>query len=619
MKTDITHPDYFSRGRIKRRMVKRAAEVWGFSENEVDTLDPLVKLLIEACSSELEKIASEISNTQSRLLDRLAHLMSPHIDTGKPAIGVLHTSSIESMSRLSRKDQFICRKSSRQQQEEFYFSPAIDVPVYGGDVKYIACNKGLWQTGKEQQKILLSAAQSPPVLPWQPFWIGLELPTNITHLEALSFFFYWKPGAEPDSWYQHLSLSNWYLGDNPLETTMGYGAVDAEDRETDLIEAQFNLMQKVEREALDYYRRCFYTISKHSEMSLKDQRILYPTAFSQLYTQQALSCIKNPLLWIEIRMPHSIPLEALSALECNINCFPVINRQLNNLTYRLQQNLNIVPLEAGNIFLSVHQVEDTNACKYKLIPWGNLLEIEEATYTLQFGVNRFDGRNTKEVLNNLLGQLRDESASFSALGEDFLTSMIKEFNQVIARLESKIAQSRLQQTPVPYLVVKPLQSGENIFIEYWTCNGEKANQILAGSLLQPYSGVYVRQESIVMMATTHSGKEKMNENDKINHYKKSLLMRNRIVTLEDVRSALIAELGAQVSDIRISKSVMIGAAPGDGLMRCIKVELTPSEPVTSLSAEDWQQRCKQLQHFLMRHSATNIPYFVTLFENNLVA
>lgn len=619
MKTDITKPDYFSRERIKRRMIKRAAEVWGFSENEMDTFDPLVKLLIEACSSELEKIASEISNTQNRLLDRLAHLMSPHIDTGKPAIGVLHTSSIESMSRLSKKDQFICRKSNRQQQEEFYFSPAIDTPLYGGDVKYIASHNGLWQVGKEQQKTLLSAGQSPSVMPWQPLCIGLELPTDITHLEALSFFFYWKPGAQSDIWYQHLSLSNWYLGDSPLETAIGYGPVDAEDQETDLIEAQFNLMQKVEREALDYYRRCFYTIHQHGEINLKDQRVLYPTAFSKLYTQQALSSIKNPLLWIEIRMPHSIPLEALSELQCNINCFPVINRHLNNLTYRLQQNLNIVPLEAGNIFLSVHQVEDTNARKYKLIPWGNLLEIEEATYTLQFGVNRFDGRNTKEVLNNLLGQLRDESASFSAMGEDFLSAMIKEFNQVIARLESKIAQSRLQQTPVPYVVVKPLQSGENIFIEYWTCDGEKANQIPAGTVLQPYSGMYVRQDSIVMMATTHSGKEKMTENDKVNHYKKSLLMRNRIVTLADVRAALVAELGAQVRDIRVYKSMMIGTAPDSGLMRCIKVELTPSEPVTSFSAEDWQQRCQQLQHFLTRHSATNIPYFVTLLKNTLAA
>jgi hypothetical protein len=619
MKTDITKPEYFSRERIKRRMVKRAAEVWGFSENEVDTFDPLVKLLIEACSSELEKIASEINNTQNRLLDRLAHLMSPHIDTGKPAIGVLHTSSIESMSRLSKKDQFICRRSNRQQQEEFYFSPAIDTPIYGGDVKYIASNKGLWQIGKEQQKMLLSAGQQPSVLPWQPLWIGLELPPDITQLEGLPFFFYWKTGVKSDIWYQNLSLSNWYIGDGPLETTNGYGGVDHEDRETDLIEAEFNLMQKVEKEALDYYRRCFYTISKHEEMNLKDQRILFPTAFSQLYTQQALSSMKTPLLWIEVRMPHSIPLEALSELQCSINCFPVINRHLNNLTYRLQQNLNIVPLEAGNIFLSVHQVEDTNARKYKLIPWGNLLEIEEATCTLQFGVNRFDGRNTKEVLNNLLGQLRDESASFSALGEDFLSAMIKEFNQVISRLESKIAQSRLQQTPVPYLVVKPLQSGENIFIEYWTCDGEKANQIPAGSVLQPYSGMYVRQESIVMMATTHSGKEKMNENDKVNHYKKSLLIRNRIVTLEDVRAALVAELGAQVRDIRVSKSVMIGATPDSGLMRCIKVELTPSEPVTGLSSEDWEQRCKQLQHFLMRYSATNIPYFVTLLKNTLVA
>lgn len=617
MKNDILKPEFFSRERIKRRMIKRAAEVWGFSESEIDAFDPLVKLMIEACASELEKVANEIGNTQNRLLDRLAHLMSPHIDTGRPAIGVLHAASVEPVSHLSRKDQFVSRRSSRQQQEECYFSPAIGTTIVGGDIRFLANNKGLWQIGQEQQKKLVSPAQQSLVLPWQPLWIGLELPADITSLEGLSFFFHWKPGAEADIWYQNLALSNWFLGQNSLEIEKGFNRAEQKTKAIDLIEAEFNLMLKIEKEALDYYDRCFFTIKNQGELTLKDQKLLFPPVFSQWFPQQTLSAFKNPMLWIEVRMPHSVPLEALAELQCQVNCFPVINRCLNNLTYRLQQNLNIVPLEAGNIFLSVHQVEDSNARQYKLIPWGNLLEIEEATYTLQFGVNRFDGRNTKDVLNNLLGQLRDESASFSALGEDFLSVMIKEFNQVISRLESKIAQSRLHQAPVPYLVVKPLQSGENIFIEYWTCDGEKANNLPAGSALQPYSGMYVRQESLVMMATTHSGKEKMSENDKVNHYKKSLLMRNRIVTLADVKTALTAELGAQVRDIQVSKSIMVGATPDSGLMRCIKIELLPTEFVTAVLAEDWEQRCKQLQYYLTSQSAANIPYFVTLMKPTL--
>ena len=50
---------FFSRDQVRNRMLRRAAEVWGYSESEIDDFDPIVALLVEACSVEFEKIAGK--------------------------------------------------------------------------------------------------------------------------------------------------------------------------------------------------------------------------------------------------------------------------------------------------------------------------------------------------------------------------------------------------------------------------------------------------------------------------------------------------------------------------------------------------------------------------------
>src|ERR1700733_10747852 len=95
MPTEELGQKYFTRERIRNRMIRRASEIWGFAESEMDDFDPLVNLLIEACSFEFEKIAGEIGKTQNRMLERLAQLLYPGMITVKPAYGIMQVRSSE--------------------------------------------------------------------------------------------------------------------------------------------------------------------------------------------------------------------------------------------------------------------------------------------------------------------------------------------------------------------------------------------------------------------------------------------------------------------------------------------------------------------------------------------
>ena len=67
-----------TKNEIKNRMVKKAAEIWGVSPNDIDsTFDPVISLLLGACASELSKISSEVNSSQSRITEKLIQLMTP--------------------------------------------------------------------------------------------------------------------------------------------------------------------------------------------------------------------------------------------------------------------------------------------------------------------------------------------------------------------------------------------------------------------------------------------------------------------------------------------------------------------------------------------------------------
>ena len=75
----------FDKERVKSRILKKAADLWGYKEGEMESFDPLVKLLIEAFAGEFEKISYEINETQFRVIERLTGLISPDLDIVKPS------------------------------------------------------------------------------------------------------------------------------------------------------------------------------------------------------------------------------------------------------------------------------------------------------------------------------------------------------------------------------------------------------------------------------------------------------------------------------------------------------------------------------------------------------
>ncbi|GAB3318827.1 type VI secretion system baseplate subunit TssF [Larkinella ripae] len=617
MPTSTLMTESFAREHVKNRMLRRAADLWGYAETDLDSFDPLVALLIEACAVEFERVAVEIGNTQHRLLDRLAQVLHPEPDVPRPAFGIAQVRPVEPHATISPATQLSVKRSGNTRpgtgsstgSQEVYFSPVGTYPLVNGSVRLMATAETLFGVDDANQKTALAQGQNEPtILPYQSLWLGLDLDETIASLEGLSFCFEAPAEADRAMMQSLLASGFWRLGPHALAVEAGLPQREATTAPVSFLEQEFNLMLKVEKQAESASQRHFITVK--TAPNFQDAGVLrqpYPAPIGQWFADRDLRTLREPLWWIEIQVPHTVSSQTLAGLFCGLNCFPVINRRLNRLTYRLQPNLNFIPLETDRCFLAVREVRNSQNRPLTARPLNNPADLETETYTVQYGLSRFDDRDARRSLVNLLDLLRDESAAFAALGEDFLSSVIRDLNQALARLEAKVDQKMQKRDAIPYLVIKPKRPGETVFIEYWTCDGESANRLPVGSRLSPYTDTTLRRESGFLVTSTLGGRERAGEAEKITQYKQALLTRNRIVTPEDVRAVCQAELGAHLRAVTVERAFRVGTAPETGFQRCIQVRLLPSAG-SSYTPADWEQQTRLLQLRLEAQSVASLPY-----------
>ncbi|HEY2649467.1 MAG TPA: hypothetical protein VGI38_09730 [Puia sp.] len=615
MATDELTQKYFTREKVRNRMLRRASELWGFPESEMDDFDPLVTLLLEACAVEFEKIAGEIGKTQNRMLERLARLLYPGMIDVHPAYGILQARSSEPDSILHAEEQFIYKPSGsdrkRDNKTELFFSPLNTTKIFDGNISVMATARELFSITEGIQRSQVSVSKKNPVEWQRSVWIGLDLNEEIISANEFSFFFNWVNQPDSNNWYQYLPFTDWFLESEMLSKKEGLPETDAHSDPAAYLQAEFDPMQKIESHITELLSRHFIRITDtRSFEDFKVRRTPYPPVFEKFFEKKDLQSLKEPLIWIEVRFPHLIPAQALDTVIVSMNALPVINRKLNTFTYKLAQNANIVPLEMEGSFLSVKEINNSAGKPVKLVPFANPSGLIPETYTLRFGVNRFDERDSYETLVNLTELIREESAFFSSMGEDFLIHHIRELNQVLARIEDKVKMMNKNQSPFPYLAVKTKQPNSNITIECWSCNGELANRIPLGSKLTSYKTSNIRTNEVFFITSTFGGRDKFNDAEKTDQYKKSLLSHDRIVTLEDLKLFMRTTLGKSARAISYKKIYVIGDGPLEGFVRCMQIEISP-EP-GSLEPAEWNERMRDLQLSLEKQSVNNIPYRLKL-------
>ncbi|WP_153796699.1 type VI secretion system baseplate subunit TssF [Foetidibacter luteolus] len=573
---------------IKNRMLKHALNFWGIKNT--DDLDPAVKLMLEALANELYNLGNDVKDAQVRILEKVSGMLAPDfLTTASPAHAVMYAAPIEPVEQLTTTSAFVTQRKIASRLDEapdtdieLYFTPTGAIQLYDAEITHIATGGNLYGCDKAFNKQLIARPKTKFTEP-NTIWLGLKLNDKIEDLQGLYFYFDWKNTEHQlAQWlYQLLPLAAWHCNNSEIVVAPGltYSNSSAGNNTYGEVFPEYDLLSLIEKDTKNYYDSRYISLNDSSLKNPAALKQVYPAAFRNYFADNELAKLKDNLLWLKIVFPASMQQEYLDDLHVHLNAFPVMNRRLNDLKYRLKGGSHIMPLktEEHEHFLSVKSLTDeTN--EYKAVPYRDKEEEKSGHYTLRNGgVERFDSRNAKEMISYLLELLRSESAAFSMYGYDFIATTLKEMNQKIALMEQKTRGNAAGTEAPHYIIVKPFEGQDMMYAEYWTTLAEAANNLRAGQKLQLAKGVKVKADSVTLLTTTTGGRNRLRPEERLNAFRYSILTRNRIVTKEDIRSFCFYELGNRISQVDVDKGIEMSPKGGEAFRRTIDILLTVAE------------------------------------------
>ncbi|HPH82765.1 MAG TPA: type VI secretion system baseplate subunit TssF [Flavobacteriales bacterium] len=588
---------------IASRMFRNAARHWGYNDTELDNFDPVIKLLIEACSVEVFSVSNQISNVQERILERLASLLTPEIYSNpKPSHAILHARSQDKLTDISPITQFYFQKKiasktggTLDKNIDIFFSPAANYRLFNGDIKWIVGGDSIFSISQSQTKEVI--LKSPESMPASTVWLGIESEGLPENMNWLSMFFDIRNQPDKQSFFQLLPYSKISINGEFLTVKQGLADYNGEiitDRMANPMD-EFKIIPNLERKISKLYSNQFLTVSFPKDSSVFDpsKRELYPAEFEDFIDPKDLKSFKNKVFWLKVEFTPHFNQNVLNEVFVSVNSFPVINRKLNEIRYRLQSYFNIVPLITDSSFLDVNSVLNISGKAYFPNPVEKRDLDKKGTYSVRStGVERFDNRNAFELLMYLVELLKDESHAFAAYGQDFIANLIRELNENIALIEQKVKQNAASlNSNSAFLFIKPYEENENIYVDFWTTNAETANNIRSGTKLDLYTGLDLERNGVYLLTTSTGGSDKLRGTQLMNSYRNALLSRDRIISKQDIVNVCSQVWGKNFVSVDIQKGVMVSPIPHEGLVQTtevivkIKDKKLPIEEIESLSNE----------------------------------
>ncbi|MBX2902038.1 MAG: type VI secretion system baseplate subunit TssF [Chitinophagales bacterium] len=603
---------------IRSRMLSYAAKTWGFADTAIEnSFDPLVNLLLGASAHELEKVYNEIHSTESRLLLKLTQLLTPDVLTGAtPAHAICHATPTDLEAKTTTYQHFYFQKKRengmRETYSEVFFTPSGEFLLTPAEVRLLACGNKLFNYKTSVTKETIATAIGKTLAP-NTIFIGIEPLANISDIKTFTLFFENRNPAEAAAFYKDLASAKFYFGTQEL--TLQPGIEDMRKHSVSLykklIESHYNITTQNETHATSFYNRHFVTLELSTQNIQQTTETEAQAQLENAFGASALQKVKSPMLWITMELPPRDQPFNLSDIFCATNCFPVINRKKEDITYRIEDKHTIIALQSPSKFLDIIEVRAQDDTPFFETAISNPAQTPAGSYLLRHsGVGRFDKRSAVEYTQYMLQLLRDESASFSALGRDFIETQVKQVNQVIASIEQRMNEALLQGSEsISYLLLNTATFPDNVFIQYWNTDAADGNNVRPGTKLNTYQGNAFMRDSVILMTNSTGGKNSLSPSESVNVYKNNVLTRQRIVTPKDIEVACAAIAGNYVDHASVKKGVIMESGNNGNYTRCIEVNLHFKQH--SLDESIKQDVCREVLVYLENNSSGMFPFKVT--------
>ena len=598
---------------IKNRMIKRASRMWGYSELESESsFDPVLELLLSACASELEKLRFEQENSRTRITDRILEIIFPNQIVGVvPSQTLLQLTPIENNVQLSRYNHFKAIKKTQNiydptqvNTKDIYFSPTLEMKLTTAQVKYLLYgNKALQQESFFYQEEI---ARSERNIPSGEFWIGLQA-SGVEKLEDLCFYIDVNNKEQKEFFTYYLQQVKVFSEGKEYELVEGYNVPINSVEYENIIAKNYTGIDAIYNEVNQFYQGNFFTLKGTLYPPQGEEKSVATTLLENYFFNHNFMTEKD-IIWLQFKFYEVISPKVLENVRINLNCVPAINIRHTEDYKRIKGQLTLYPLMGEDSFLDIDYIADNHKKRYDV---KNYLSDDNISIVLRRGgVARFDERNALEHLQHLLSLIREETAAFSAIGNEYaIEEELKQIGQNLASIYQNIKEKNLSLNTNPYLIFSSnnREMDMNFTISYWHTAAEEGNDIKTGVLLDCDSENKTAISRAITVRPSLGGRRGLTTSDKILEYRNALLSRGRIVTIADVKTFAKSHFKHTIKGLDVQKGTKKEISLKGGFKRTIDIYLNKSKEV-EVSETEWEY-LKDSFLIKLEKSSTNIyPY-----------
>ena len=605
--------------RIKDKMVHTVARLWEVEESEIEhNFDPLILLLIEACAAELEKIGNDINDSHTRLMDYLAEMLLPESLFGAmPASGIVQGMPAEAVAEIDPGSSFsLVQKVNRPitgttESVDIHLSPIGHFKLINAELCYLYSGNKLFRIKENNSKELINSPER--MNDSNTLWLALSFDKAVDSLQGLSVYFDLRSHSLAASFYNSLAYAKCLLNEKPVDVSSGFGApADLAIDHKAILHTGDSRTNKINRKTGHIYQSRFITLGKSGKLSASQ----LPAAWKEnLPTELQKQLEAERLCFLQIELPQYFPQEVFDIISCNINAFPVVNKKLNSFSYTTDEWLNIVPIPAGGAFFDLAQVKNEKGDPYKIRSSAGADNVAAGEVIVRrSGVGNTSSGEVREMIHSITESIRDQSAYFGQMSNEFILGRLREIGKMLAGLEDNISAATDKKPDHHYLMLRPKKKGEIVIADYWVTNGTDANQVKAGEQINSVNNTLVNPKKSYTLTSFAGGKNSISKMEKKTLLRQQLVSGGKIISAEDVKLLCIQLYGEKLRKVEVGKGVQVSNKKEEGFRRTIDVSLWYSDKVNETMKAEMDNLCHELGFMLETNASPVYPFRIKVMN-----
>ena len=610
----------YSKEAIKSRMLQNATKLWGVKNMQL--LDPFVKLLIDAFSTEVFKANNEIQSVNGRILEKLAKLLTPSkYSHPLPAHAIAFCTPEEDREILMEHSEFFLkkqlnalRKNQSDRQVEVSLTPIENISLVKAQTAIMMVANTIYSIDSQLNKIPL-ARFTPQVENYRKIKIGIDISayTSESFPESITLYCSNPTFENVDFVYQLLPYINISHNGVPLSIKQGMSETKVEAKEgfESIFEEQ-SIRQKIKNDIKNIYQNRFIEIGGITANRFKEIKPGLPEEMGD--ESSVWEPYRNKkYLWLDMEFPPQFTAEILENFLFVLNAFPVYNRAWKKTEYALDIMGNNIPLETteDEFFLYVDEVMDGQGKAYFEIPFTPADNIGRGLYTIRKGgMERFTSRNATDLMAHIMELLRDEVAAFSIINRDKVKDVLGEISEKMKTLMKKVEiANRELREDINYVIIEPLENAAHTYATFWVSHCTLANNIRPGTDFYSQK----RLQHITLLTETTGGAEEQKRSDTILAYKYALTTRDKIISVEDVKNYCRMNLKEQLKTITVKRGIMISEKPKEGFVRTVDINIVIQD-YAFFGSKYWNNMAEVLKNNIKSKAIDGVEYRVNIDE-----